>query len=301
MGVTSAFDAATAVTSVGDGRYEIDVHPLWSVGGRANGGYLLATATRAVISELTGPGEGPGEHPGESPRESRGDGSVHGSTATAPLTPLAVTGAFAEQVPPGRAVVEVEVFRRGRSTSVARGRVVADGVTRLEVVVTAGRVAEGPQGAQLVPGPPRPSLPPIEDCLRLPPRSPGFDIPLMSQVNERLDPATLGFALGAPSGAGVLQGYVEFEDGRPMDALGLVLAVDCFPPATFDLPGVQPGWVPTMQLSAFVRALPAPGPVVVQHRARSVGGGAVDETTDVWDSTGRLVAVGHQLAAVRLT
>ena len=43
-----------------------------------------------------------------------------------------------------------------------------------------------------------------------------------------------------------------------------------------------------------------PGPLRVRTVARSVGGGAVDETCDVWDSTGRLVAVGHQLAAVRL-
>jgi hypothetical protein len=33
--------------------------------------------------------------------------------------------------------------------------------------------------------------------------------------------------------------------------------------------------------------------------ARSIGGGAVDESCDVWDATGRLVAVGSQLAAVR--
>jgi hypothetical protein len=68
---------------------------------------------------------------------------------------------------------------------------------------------------------------------------------------------------------------------------------------TFDVPGLALGWVPTLQLSAFVRALPAPGPVVVRPRARSIGGGAVDEVTDIWDSTGRLVAVGHQLAMVR--
>lgn len=188
----------------------------------------------------------------------------------------------------------------GRSTSVARGRVVSDGAARLEVVVTAGRLVDGPGGGPIVPGPAPPALRPIEDCPRPPPTAPGFEIPLMGQVIERLDPATLGFALGTPSGAGVLQGYVEFEDGRPMDPLGLVFAVDCLPPATFDVPGVEMGWVPTMQLSAFVRAQPAPGPIVVRHCARSVGSGAVDETTDVWDATGRLVAIGHQLAGVRL-
>jgi hypothetical protein len=45
--------------------------------------------------------------------------------------------------------------------------------------------------------------------------------------------------------------------------------------------------------------VPAPGPLRVRTLARSVGAGAVDETCDLWDSTGRLVAVAHQLAAVR--
>jgi hypothetical protein len=33
--------------------------------------------------------------------------------------------------------------------------------------------------------------------------------------------------------------------------------------------------------------------------ARSITGGAMDETCDVWDAGGRHVAVAHQLAAVR--
>jgi hypothetical protein len=192
--------------------------------------------------------------------------------------------------------VDVEILRRGRTASIARARVSASGVVCLEALVTAGRIEDG---EPLVAGPRPPALPPAEQCFRLPVAGPGFEVPLMGVVSERLDPATLGFATGRPSGAGALRGYVEFADGRPMDALGLVLAVDCLPPPTFDLPGLAVGWVPTLQLSAYIRALPAPGPVVVRQRARSVGGGAVDESTDIWDAAGRLVAVGHQLAAVR--
>jgi len=58
--------------------------------------------------------------------------------------------------------------------------------------------------------------------------------------------------------------------------------------------------VPTLHLSAWVRALPGPGPLVVRQRARLVGGGLLDETCDVWDAGGRLVATGHQLAGVRV-
>ena len=58
--------------------------------------------------------------------------------------------------------------------------------------------------------------------------------------------------------------------------------------------------VPTFQMSAYLRALPAPGPLQVLHRAHLVHGDRVDETCTVWDSRGRLVAQGHQLAGVRL-
>lgn len=274
--VTIGFDTATAVTPQGEGRYRLDVDPEWSIGGRTNGGYLLAAATRAVLAELAGPA---------------------GAADAADRHPVAVTGAFAAPAPAGPARMDVEVLRRGRSTSVARARIVADGADCVEVVVTAGALAPG---EPLVAGPRPPALPPRDALVRLPDRGPGFDVPIMRHVDIRLDPATLGWAAGAPSGEGELRGLVELADGRPADPLALVLVVDALPPATFDVPGLVMGWTPTMQLSAFVRAVPAPGPLTVVHRARSIGSGAVDETTDVWDSTGRLVAVGHQLAGVRV-
>lgn len=270
--MTSAFDAATAVEPDGPGRYRVTVDPQWSIGGRANGGYLLATTARAAMAALDAHADGPA------------------------LAPVAVTGAFAAAAPSGPAVVVTEVLRRGRSTAVVRARLEADGEACLETVVTAGLLGDG---APLVAGPARPELPDPDACVRMPPRAPGFDIPLMGVLDQRLDGATLGFAMGAPSGAGELRGWTGFADGRAPDPLALLLFCDSFPPATFDVPGLVVGWVPTLQLSVFVRAVPAPGPLAVRHVARSVGAGAVDETTDVWDSTGRLVAVGHQLALVR--
>ena len=50
--MTSAFDAATAVEPDDGGRYRITIDPVWSIGGRANGGYLLAVAARAAMAAL---------------------------------------------------------------------------------------------------------------------------------------------------------------------------------------------------------------------------------------------------------
>jgi hypothetical protein len=124
-------------------------------------------------------------------------------------------------------------------------------------------------------------------------------VPLLGVLDERIDPATAGFAAGRPSGAGELRAWVRFDDGRDPDLLSLVMIADAMPPPSFDVPGLALGWVPTLQYTAYLRAVPAPGPRRVRTVARSIGGGAVDESCDVWDATGRLVAVGHQLAAVR--
>jgi hypothetical protein len=275
-GVTSrvrdvhAFDAATRVTRAGEGRYEAFLDERWSIAGRLNGGYLLSLATRAALAEA-------------------GEGHEH---------PLAATAAFAAPAPAGAALVTVEPLRLGRGTSVLRARLSSpDGATPyLDALVTAGRIADG---EPVVPAPAAPDLPGEEQCPRLPPHAGAFPVPIAGLVAVRLDPATAGFGRGRPSGAGELRAWARFDDGRDPDPLGLITVADALPPPSFDVPGLQFGWTPTLQYSVFVRGVPAPGPLRVRTVARSITGGAMDETCDIWDSAGRHVAVAHQLAAVR--
>ena len=70
---------------------------------------------------------------------------------------------------------------------------------------------------------------------------------------------------------------------------------DALPPVTFAQGRF--GWVPTVHLSVLVRARPAPGWCRVRTRGGLEAGGFLDEEVQVWDSAGRLVAHGHQLAA----
>ena len=265
-----AFDAATEVTPAGDGRYQAFLDEQWSIAGKLNGGYLLAVAARAALAEA-------------------GDGHEH---------PLATTAAFAAPAPAGPALVVVEPLRLGRGTSVLRARLASPdgGTAYMESLVTAGRIADG---EAVVPAPSVPDLPAEEECPRLPTHAGAFPVPIAGLVAVRLDPATAGFGRGRPSGAGELRAWARFDDGRDPDPLGLITVADALPPPSFDVPGLQFGWTPTLQYSVFVRGAPAPGPLRVRTVARSITGGAMDETCDVWDATGRHVAVAHQLAAVR--
>jgi hypothetical protein len=120
----------------------------------------------------------------------------------------------------------------------------------------------------------------------------------MDQIEVRLEPDSSGFTTGAPSGRGELRGWLALPGDEAFDPTSLLFAVDAFPPATFDIE--FSGWVPTLELTAYVRALPAPGPVRILQRAQLIDAQRVDESCYVWDRTGRLVAHASQLAGIRL-
>ena len=56
------------------------------------------------------------------------------------------------------------------------------------------------------------------------------------------------------------------------------------------------GWSPTVQLTALLRAHPAPGWLGIAVRTSAVQGGWFDEDATVTDATGRVVVQARQLA-----
>ena len=277
MPEANAFDRVTAVSPAeggeSSGRYDMAIDPEWTIGGRPNGGYLVATMARAARSALA-IAEGP-DHP-------------HPFTATAHfLTPPS----------PGPAQVHTEVLRRGRRMSHVRARLERGGSPSVEAVFTLGR--HDPDAEPWWTDLEAPPLPPMDECMRAQGVGPGgVELAIMDQVHVRLDPATAGFTAGRPSGRAEVRGWLAFAGGREPDPLALLYAADSFPPATLELATL--GWVPTLELTVYVRGVPAPGPLMVRQRARLVQADLVDEQCDVWDSRGRLVAQATQLAGLRV-
>jgi hypothetical protein len=116
----------------------------------------------------------------------------------------------------------------------------------------------------------------------------------MDRFDMRFHPDHIGWAVGEPSGTGVLSAWFRLIDDREPDPISLLMVVDALPPVTFDLG--MPGWAPTLELTAHVRARPAPGWLKVRHATRNMAGGMFEEDCEVWDSAGRLVAQSRQLA-----
>ncbi len=138
-----------------------------------------------------------------------------------------------------------------------------------------------------------------DDCVRLTPKIPtGVYVGIMDVLDLRLDPATLPFANEVtPGAAAELRGWTRFADGREPDALSLLFFADAIPPATLMIGST--GWVPTLQMSAYARAHPAPGWLGIRMTAGLVADGMVDETCVLWDSRGHVVGQSTQLARLR--
>jgi hypothetical protein len=174
-------------------------------------------------------------------------------------------------------------------------------VANVEALFTLGLLAE--DGMTWLDAPPA-EVAAFADCLRSPVEPPGTNVKvaMLDMVDQRLDLASLGRAdasrLNRTGGTGELRGWLGFADGTPFDPVSLLYAADSFPPATLTLGSV--GWVPTLELTVYVRAVPAAGPLRVRQRVRALTGSVVDQVCEIWDSTGAVVAQASQLALVRM-
>jgi hypothetical protein len=262
----NAFDLATAVRG-GPERFTAEIDPGWTVAGRPNGGYLLALVTRAALEAV---------------------GQPH---------PLAVSAHFLAPAEPGAAELEVRRLRAGGRLSTARVTLAQEGQARLEALVTAGRIdPDAAPGWRRASGPA--GLPPVEACVPARPELPGgMRANLLDHIDLRIDPATAGWAAGRPGGRLEVRGWVRFADGRVPDPLALLQVVDALPPSSFDLS--LPSWAPTVELTVYLRGLPAPGWLACVVTGQLWQGGWFDEEAEVWDSAGNLVAQSRQLAGAR--
>ncbi|MGW5354925.1 thioesterase family protein [Streptomyces sp. NPDC004031] len=270
----SEFNRDTAVVARPDepGTYDAALSAGWTIIRAVNGGYLLAVVARALRDALP--------HP----------------------DPLTVTAHYLTASEPGPAVVRTQTVRAGRSMSTGQASLYqrdAQGreVERIRVIAGYGDLTALPDDVRTAAKPPL--MPSYADCVGSEDAPPGAgpvsgSTAILGRLDLRLDPATAGWAVGAPSGSGEMRGWLGLADGRDHDALSLLLAVDALPPTAFEL-GLA-GWVPTVELTVHVRAVPAPGPVRVAISTRNLAGGLLEEDAEVWDSQDRLVAQSRQLA-----
>jgi acyl-CoA thioesterase len=181
-------------------------------------------------------------------------------------------------------------------------RLIQDGREVLRSIAVFGDLSTlgGPTHETLMP----PALPPPEACDRGR-AGPTTVLTIADRVVVSLRPGDVSWvprADGTPakhSDRAELAGWLEFADGRPVDATSLVFLADALPPPVLNLAVVRTPWVPTLELTVHVRRRPAPGPVRVRFQTRELIGGYLEEDGEIWDATGALVAMSRQLARVQ--
>jgi acyl-CoA thioesterase len=260
------FDADTAVTDAGGGRYLATVSDRWSlVGGHANGGYGLAICLQALRAQAAYP------------------------------DPIAVSATYLRRLVPGPAEVLVEPIRSGRRLSVAEARLVQDGKEKLRVVANFAdlEAASGRTDMRNC----APKLPPPEECLELASHEQLPALTLAARLEYRY-PDLPGWRSGAPAGRLDEEFWMRLAPDpaagvRDADTLALAVLVDMASPPVLDLGEFGST---TIELTVYVRGRPAPGWLACRASTRHVIDGYHDEDFEIWDATGQLVAQSRQLA-----
>ncbi|SMX86234.1 thioesterase family protein [Brevibacterium aurantiacum] len=261
----SEFTSAIAVKRESDTSFSAELDGEWSVAGAVNGGYLLSIAAQALRSN--------------SPK--------------AP-DPLVLSTYYLGPSQGGRADIATRLIREGRSSATFAVDLSQNDAPTITALATMGSLADLPDDVATTASPPE--LPDPDQCISIA-EAPGDFVksaPLVKRYDMRLDPETAGFAAGRPSGRGLLQGWIRLADGTEPDSLALLAFLDAFPPVMFDLGRFN--WAPTMELTAHLRAVPAPGWIRAKLYTRNIAGGMFEEDCELWDSAGRLVAQSRQLA-----
>ncbi len=258
---------AAVVEPLGDGRFGVELSAFYTAMERPNGGYLQCVMANAAVAAAS----------------ERGSTHLHAT---------AVTTNYAGSPAVGPAELETRVQRVGRSVSFVHVTLVQGGVVAAESLVTGGTLRDEPPRYV---GETPPSLAPLDECRR----STGDGSANISRVLDlRMDPAFAGWTIGQTRDVGEVRAWLRLADGSlEWDPLSLLFACDALPPATFPLGST--GWVPTLQLTTYVRQVPRGEWLRGRQRCLVIAGGLVDQRCELFDERDELVATSSQLAMVR--
>jgi acyl-coenzyme A thioesterase PaaI-like protein len=262
--VETPFQDAIGIEPAGDGHYHAELGRRWTVGPKAHGGLLMVLMARAALARVEA------EAPGAAP------------------DPLAVATDFLRAPEPGPVELRTEILRLGRTASVVSVRMTQDTRLMLAATVTAGRLPDvEPRWSDL---PDMPVEPPADALVATDGRTADG---LAGSCDLRYDGPTIAF-VRREQGPPVLRGWVRPLGEQP-DVLFALMAGDILPPTVFNLGG-RFAWAPTVQLTALLRARPAPGWLRLVATSATVAEPWFDEDVMVIDSAGRLVCQSRQLA-----
>jgi acyl-coenzyme A thioesterase PaaI-like protein len=262
------FDAA-AVEPAGENRFRCELVDDYTVFGYPNGGYLQCVMANAAVAAASD------------------EGAPH-------LFAIALSTNFIKAPTVGPAMLSTKVRRIGRGASFVTVALSQGEDVLTEALVTVGTLSERSatrhQSASI-------DIAPLAECVELP-ISEGMTI--HHALEMRFDTRGPRWWEGEVGDAGDLRAWIRLNDGSSVwDAWNVLFATDALPPAT--LPLGSTGWVPSLQLTSYVRRIPSSEWLHVRQWIVSVADGFSEERCEIYDDRGELIASASQLAMVRFT
>lgn len=266
---SSLFTDAMALTPAEDGAcgvYEGALNEHWTIGLKVHGGAMLALCANAARME-------------------------HGGD----VQPIAVSGNFLRAPDPGPMRLVTTVRKRGRRVSLIDVELNQGDRTAVRAAVTLGDpehhvaplLSVNPVVPLMTPEPP-PGLAPIG------PGHPMADVVHLAHGCD-IRPSLTTFTPRTDAGPPSIEYWVRPKGVGP-DALFALLCGDVSAPVTFGVNRM--GWAPTVQLTAYLRGLPADGWLRVLCTTVQIGQDWFDEDHIVVDCEGRIIVQSRQLAMV---
>lgn len=268
---STLFTDAMTLTPAGDGAYDAVLNEHWTIGPRGSGPKVHGGAMLALCAKAARTVYGSGDWP------------------------IAIAGNFLWAPDPGPMRVETAVRKRGRRIGLVDVELKQGERVAVRAAVTLGDpehhvpplLSVNPVVPLMTPDPP-PGLEAI---------GPGHPMAEIVHLANGCDirPSLSTMAPRADGGPPVIEYWVRPKEVAP-DAYFALLCGDVSAPVTF---GVNRfGWAPTVQLTAFLRALPADGWLRVMCTTVQIGRDWFDEDHIVVDCEGRIIVQSRQLAMV---
>jgi len=262
--------------------FDAELTKHWTIGPKVHGGAMLALCANAARTAYD--------------RSTPGDHASGGDQAGRPevVQPVSVSGSFLWAPDPGPMRLVTSIRKRGRRIGVVDVELSQGGRTAVHAVVTLGE----PEHAV----PPLLSANPVVDLMApepphdVVPIGPGHPMAGLVNLAEGCDVRPLVATLAPTDGRPPLIQLWVRPRGVAPDVLFALMCGDVSAPVSFAVG--RTGWAPTVQLTAYLRGLPADGWLRVVCTCTQIGQDWFDEDHVVVDCDGRIVVQTRQLAMV---
>lgn len=268
------FRDLVAVTSTGENTWQAHIDPLWTIGPKVHGGCMVAVCAAAARRAILDAG------------------------ADAAMQPLAVSASFFSAPDPGEVELTTTLRKKGRQVGVVDVELSQGGRVAVRASVTLGTPDAG-EPLHTVPHR-TVSMPvePVADAAAVTPDHPmGKIVNFAGAASLHIDGSTAHFLSGR-EGEPAVSMWTRPHAGDETDVdtavLFALMAGDISAPVTMNR-GLF-GWAPTVQLTVYLRRVPAPGWLRVTAESSVLGNTWFEEDHTVVDSTGAVVAQSRQLA-----